>query len=205
MLTAERVVRLLPLGIAVLALFPAAGSVFAVRTLGSNAFWPGAAAAGRQADPTTLGWNEYFGYWRLDPGIAIGPKEPFRLQITVDGDELHIERHGFSITEISRYRLDGALSTTVQNGLAIEAAAVLEPRGMVIRTRMPLPDGRVSNVTEVFSVQRRFVALLTIERTTIVGTRTTVTTDSAPASPDAATSPSRRPAVKARVEFSDRQ
>ncbi len=177
MLTAERVVRLLPLGIAVLALFPAAGSVFAVRTLGSNAFWPGAAAAGRQADPTSLGWNEYFGYWRLDPGIAIGPKEPFRLQISVDGEELHIERHGFSITEISRYRLDGALSTTVQNGLAIEAAAVLEPRGMVIRTRMPLPDGRVSNVTEVFSVQRRFVALLTIERTTIVGTRTTVTTD----------------------------
>jgi hypothetical protein len=176
-LTAERVVRLLPLAIAVLALFPATGSVFAVRTLGSNAFWPVAAAAGRQADPTSLGWSEYFGYWRLDPGIAIGPKEPFRLQITVDGDELHIERHGFSITEVSRYRLDGVASMTVQNGGAVEAAAVLEPRGMVIRTRMPLPGGRVSNVTEVFSVQRRFVALLTIERTTVVGTRTTVTTD----------------------------
>ena len=168
--------RLLTLAIAVLAVFPDAGSVFAVRTPGSNAFLP-AAAVGSQEAPTTPVWNEYFGYWRLDPGIVIGPKEPFRLQITVDGDELNIERHGFSITEISRYRLDGALSMTVQNGRAVEAAAVLEPRGLVIRTRMPLPDGRVSNVTEVYSVQRRFVPLLTIERTTMVGTRMTVTTD----------------------------
>ena len=174
---AERVVRLLPLAMSVLAVFPVAGSAFAVRAPGSSAFGPGTAAVQSPEAPTAPNWNEDFGYWRLDPGIAIGPNEPFRLRITVDGDELHIERHGFSITEVSRYRLDGVATTTVQNGGAVEAAAVLEPRGMVIRTRVPLSAGRVSNVTEVFSVQRRFVALLTIERTTIVGTRTTVTTD----------------------------
>ena len=105
MLNVERVVRLLTLALAVLAVFPDAGSVFAVRTLGSNAFSPGPAAASWQEAPTALAWNEYFGYWRLDPGIAIGPEEPFRLRISVDGDELHIERYGFSLTEISRYRL----------------------------------------------------------------------------------------------------
>jgi hypothetical protein len=51
-----------------------------------------------------------------------------------------------------------------KRGLADPRLGEMAARG--ITTRLPLPDGRASNVTEVFSAVRRFIALLTIERTT---------------------------------------
>ena len=126
--------------------------------------------------PPTL--SSFLGYWRVDPSIAEpGPNSPFRLQIQIEGDELTVERHGFSMTEKSRYRLDGTTMRTVQEGRPVDASVALEDAGLVFRTRSTLPDGRVANVTEVYSIRRRLTVLIAVERTTTVGKRTSKAND----------------------------
>jgi hypothetical protein len=128
--------------------------------------------APRDAEPAT--WKTFTGYWRIDPTIGdSGPDAPFRLHIEVEGDELTIERHGITMTEVARFKLDGTTAPTVQEGKPIEGSVALEEGGLVIRTRMKLPDGRVANVKELYLLQRRITELITIDRTTTIGTKTT--------------------------------
>ena len=138
--------------------------------------------AARQSPPGQgfehLAWSDFLGYWRIDPTVTEpGPNSAFRLRIQIEGEELTIERHGFSMTEISRYRLDGTTTRTVLEGRSVDASVAIEYGGLVFRTRITLPDGRVSNVKELCTLQRRFTMLMTVERTTTIGNRTIASTD----------------------------
>src|SRR4051812_25110966 len=72
-------------------------------------------------------WSDFTGYWRIDPTLnEPGPNSPFRIRIQIVGDELTIERHGFTMTEVSHYRLDGTTMRTVQETRPVDASVALE-------------------------------------------------------------------------------
>jgi hypothetical protein len=129
--------------------------------------------AGDDALPT---WHSFTGYWRMDPAMLDrSPTTPLIVIIRVTDSELTVERRTLdSVSETSRYRLDGRAAPTVQDRRRVESSVALENGRLVVTTRVTLPGGRPATMVETYSVLRK---RMTIERATTEGSRTTRTDD----------------------------
>ena len=135
-----------------------------------------------QHDELPLSWFTFTGFWRMDPAVnERSPDTPFLLEIRISGEELTIARRGFKRRETSRYRMDGSVARTVDNGRPADGSAAVDGRALVIKRRVTLSDGGSADVIETYSVNRK---IMTIDRTTTVGKKTTTENESLLKLPD---------------------
>ena len=138
----------------------------------------GAVSSLTAQDETAPTWTSFVGTWRFDPSTSQNSYDaPFALVVWMEGEELVMARRALLATETYRYRTDGAPTKIVQGGRPFEATASIEDRGLVIKSRLVAPGTAALAVTEVYAIRRRQLLNMTIDRTTVAGSKTTTSHD----------------------------